>query len=249
MRYIYIETFVRNYDVNIFDTWAFGNDVNSTSLVNNTSTNWKEYSENELSYSFGSWDWAWTCKLTLTLITLSIEDAPINDKRVVSQIWYEEVQTWATQATLSLPYKFTTNRAKCRLPEIGGHELVAVDLVNFSSQGYATSVECLSILLEHFLIGIDELRGICRWSSWRTQLSWQIWIRRQTACRIWNLLNYDSKTQSKHVKSIESFDDDLAPVRPSARPIAHTHMWQAESSTWWWWRLAIADWSGVVVKV
>ncbi|RNA18220.1 hypothetical protein BpHYR1_009730, partial [Brachionus plicatilis] len=42
------------------------------------------------------------------------------------------------------PDKIAANRAKCWLPKISGHELVAVDLMNFASHGNATSVKCLS---------------------------------------------------------------------------------------------------------
>ena len=49
-----------------------------------------------------------------------------------------------------LPNKVTTNGTKCKLLESGGHELVAVYLMHFAAHRYATNVECLIVLFEHF---------------------------------------------------------------------------------------------------
>ena len=55
---------------------------------------------------------------------------------------------------VKLPDKIATNRAKRGLPKVSGHELVAIDLMHLATQRYATHVERLRILFEHFHVGI-----------------------------------------------------------------------------------------------
>jgi hypothetical protein len=52
------------------------------------------------------------------------------------------------------PYKIATNRTKRRLSKVSGHELVSIDLMHLASQCNSSSIERLSILLEHFIIGV-----------------------------------------------------------------------------------------------